>query len=58
MTSAGNTDGMEVVLPSREMCTDNAAMIASAGWYCLRRGEVSTLDAGANPNLKLGAGQR
>jgi len=58
MTLAGNTDGMEVVLPSREMCTDNAAMIASAGWYCLRRGEVSTLDAGANPNLKLGAGQR
>jgi N6-L-threonylcarbamoyladenine synthase len=49
---------MEVVLPSREMCTDNAAMIASAGWYCLRRGEVSTLDAGANPNLKLGVGQR
>ena len=58
MTLAGNTDGIEVVLPSREMCTDNAAMIASAGWYCLRRGEVSTLDAGANPNLKLGAGQR
>jgi N6-L-threonylcarbamoyladenine synthase len=40
------------------MCTDNAAMIASAGWYRLRRGEVMGLDAGADPNLKLGAGQR
>ncbi|NQW67698.1 MAG: tRNA (adenosine(37)-N6)-threonylcarbamoyltransferase complex transferase subunit TsaD [Acidimicrobiaceae bacterium] len=58
ITTAGHADGMAVVLPSREMCTDNAAMIASAGWYCLRRGEVSLLDAGANPNLKLGVGQR
>ena len=58
ITTAGHADGMAVVLPSREMCTDNAAMIASAGWYCLRRGEVSSLDAGANPNLKLGVGQR
>ncbi len=58
ITTAGHADGMAVVLPSREMCTDNAAMIASAGWYCLRRGEVSSLDAGANPNLKLGVAQR
>ena len=58
ITTAGHADGMAVVLPSREMCTDNAAMIASAGWYCLRRGEVSSLDVGANPNLKLGVGQR
>ncbi|MEY4601660.1 MAG: putative O-sialoglycoprotein endopeptidase [Actinomycetota bacterium] len=58
MTKAGEADGISVVLPSREMCTDNAAMIASAGWYRLRRGEVTALDAGANPNLKLGAGQR
>ena len=58
MTKVGESDGIAVVLPSREMCTDNAAMIASAGWYRLRRGEVMGLDAGADPNLKLGAGQR
>lgn len=58
ITAAGALDGLAVVLPSREMCTDNAAMIASAGWYRLRRGDVSALDAGANPNLKLGVGQR
>ena len=58
LAAAGATEGLAVVLPSREMCTDNAAMIASAGWYRLARGESSSLDAGANPNLKLGTGQR
>ena len=58
MAAAGQDDGLAVVLPSREMCTDNAAMIASAGWYRLARGETTPFDAGANPNLKLGMGQR
>jgi N6-L-threonylcarbamoyladenine synthase len=58
ITAAGNEDGVNVVLPSREMCTDNAAMIASAAWYRLARGETSPLDSGASPNLKLGSGQR
>lgn len=58
MTEAGRQDGFNVLLPSREMCTDNAAMIASAAWYRLRREGATPLDAGANPNLKLGAGQR
>lgn len=58
MQRAAAADGLRAVLPSREMCTDNAAMIASAGWYRLRRGESTPLDAGANPNLKLARGQR
>jgi N6-L-threonylcarbamoyladenine synthase len=58
MQRVGDNDGLRVVLPSREMCTDNAAMIASAGWYRLQRGETTPLDAGANPNLKLASGQR
>ena len=58
MQRVGGEHGLRVVVPSREMCTDNAAMIASAGWYRLARGETSTLDAGANPNLKLATGQR
>jgi N6-L-threonylcarbamoyladenine synthase len=36
------------------MCTDNAAMIASAAWFRLRDDGASTLDVGAYPNLKLG----
>ena len=42
-----------VVLPSLAMCTDNAAMIASAGWYRLRLSGPTSLDAGAYPNLGL-----
>jgi N6-L-threonylcarbamoyladenine synthase len=46
--------GWHLVLPSRAMCTDNAAMIASAAWYRLRDGVTSPLDMEAMPNLKLG----
>lgn len=46
-------EGMQAFLPSREMCTDNAAMIASAGWYRLRSDGPTPLDAGAHPNLRL-----
>ncbi len=40
-------------LPSRAMCTDNAAMIAAAGWYRLASDGPTPLDVGAFPNLKL-----
>jgi N6-L-threonylcarbamoyladenine synthase len=35
------------------MCTDNAAMIASAGWHRLALTGDTALDAGAYPNLGL-----
>lgn len=47
------TDGLHGFLPSRAMCTDNAAMIASAGWYRLCSHGPTPLDCGANPNLRL-----
>jgi tRNA N6-adenosine threonylcarbamoyltransferase len=46
-------DGLRAFLPSRAMCTDNAAMIASAGWHRLARGEAHPMDTGADPNLRL-----
>jgi N6-L-threonylcarbamoyladenine synthase len=44
---------MQAFLPSREMCTDNAAMIASAGWFRLRSDGPTSLAIGAYPNLRL-----
>ena len=46
-------DGLQGFLPSRAMCTDNAAMIAAAGWHRLRSDGPSPLDTGATPNLRL-----
>jgi N6-L-threonylcarbamoyladenine synthase len=47
------TDGLRGFLPSRSMCTDNAAMVAAAGWYRLQSDGPSPLDTGASPNLRL-----
>jgi N6-L-threonylcarbamoyladenine synthase len=46
-------EGVRGFLPSRAMCTDNAAMIAAAGWYRLASDGPSPLDTGAKPNLRL-----
>jgi N6-L-threonylcarbamoyladenine synthase len=40
-------------LPSRAMCTDNAAMVAAAAWWRLASDGPTPLDDGANPNLRL-----
>ena len=45
--------GIRGFLPSRAMCTDNAAMIAAAGWHRLRSDGPGSLDMGASPNLRL-----
>jgi N6-L-threonylcarbamoyladenine synthase len=46
-------DGRRGLLPSRAMCTDNAAMIGSAAWYRLRSDGPTALDSGGFPNLRL-----
>ncbi len=46
-------DGLQGFLPSRPMCTDNAAMIASAAWWRLAADGPSPLDMGADPSLQL-----
>ena len=53
MQRRGAEAGLKVALPSRAMCTDNAAMIASAAWHRVRSDGPMGLDCGAWPNLKL-----
>jgi N6-L-threonylcarbamoyladenine synthase len=46
-------DGIGAFLPSRALCTDNAAMVAAAGWWRLQHGGAADLSLGADPNLRL-----
>lgn len=46
-------DGLAGFIPSRAMCTDNAAMIGATAWYRLRTEGPTPLDAPVDPNLKL-----
>ncbi len=45
---------VKVYYPEITLCTDNAAMIASAGYYNYLVGNVSDLTLNAIPNLKIG----
>lgn len=47
-------EGYKIYYPDPILCTDNAAMIASAGYYRFISGVTSGLDLNAVPNLKIG----
>lgn len=46
-------EDIKVYYPELKLCTDNAAMIASAGYYNFLKGNFSDLKLNAVPNLKL-----
>lgn len=54
LTKAGEALGIKVLFPSPILCTDNAAMIASAAYFEYKRGVSSPFSLNAVPNLKLG----
>ncbi len=45
---------LPVIVPPPVLCTDNGAMIATCGFYQLRRGEQWPLDLDVDPGLPLG----
>ena len=46
-------DGLQAFVPSRALCTDNAAMVASVAAWRLASDGPSPLDTGADPSLDL-----
>ena len=53
MESACQKRGIAFYMPQLSLCGDNAAMIASAAYYRLLRGEIADLTLNARPALQL-----
>ena len=49
----GRKAGLEVFMPPKRLCTDNAVMIGAAGFYALMAGELGRLDLNALPSLRM-----
>lgn len=53
MERACRQRGIPLYMPQLNLCGDNAAMIGSAAYYRLRRGELADLSLNARPALRL-----
>lgn len=53
MEAACKKRGIALYMPALNLCGDNAAMIGSAAYYHLMRGEIAGLDLNAKPALRL-----
>ena len=53
MTAAAEAEGRRIFIPSPGLCSDNAAMVAAAGFYLHGMGRTSGLDMNPQANLPL-----
>ncbi len=53
MAAACEQRGIRLYMPDLKLCGDNAAMIGSAAYYRLMRGEIAGLTLNARPALRL-----
>jgi N6-L-threonylcarbamoyladenine synthase len=53
MTERAEAEGLRLLIPPTDLCTDNGAMIASAAYFRLERGERTPMDVRAQPGLRL-----
>ena len=53
LLDAAEAGGRRAFLPPPALCTDNAAMIAATAWWRFQSDGPTSLDAGADPNLRL-----
>ncbi len=53
MQAACDELGLPLFMPELKLCTDNGAMIGSAAYYRLQRGEIAELTLNAVPSLRL-----
>ena len=53
LTSVCEENNINISMPEIKYCTDNAAMIASAGYYAYKLGNISDIDLKARPTSSM-----